>query len=195
MWRALGSEGGTLGSQSGFELQATWLKAKHCWKSCVELGKVAQRQGGFRSMPLQLPAAPSGTPGRLLLAQEDGEAEQALANLARFFERLKEFDQVEKSGNVVAVADYLDALIEEGDDPATDQAGPDEDAVTVSTVHQAKGLEWPGGVPAGSWRRRSSPPQNLKAEGLGLPPAHRPQGDERKRSSRSPKSAACSMWP
>lgn len=132
------------------------------------LSRLAARQGVAAALYAYL--GESGMlPGLLALG---AEGERPLANLARFFDRLKEFDQVEKPGNVIAVADYLDALLEEGDDPATEQAGPEDDAVTVSTVHQAKGLEWPVVFVLGLENERF--PMKRQPAGLGLPPALKP---------------------
>ena len=71
------------------------------------------------------------------------QAERQVANLARFFEKIKTYDQVEKPGSYLSVIQYLDALIEEGDDPPASEADLDADAVAISTVHMSKGLEWP----------------------------------------------------
>ncbi len=141
-----------------------------------ELGKVAVHQGVAPALYKYLQT--SGVLARLLA--EPGDAnERAIANLARFFERLQDFDKVERAGNVPAVVDYLNALLEEGDDPATEQAGPDEDAVTVSTVHQSKGLEWDQvfvvGMDEGHF------PQTMRGGGLTLPPAVLPPPSDKKR--------------
>lgn len=140
-----------------------------------ELGKLAVHQGVAPALYRYLQQ--SGILQKLL-EQADDESERAVANLSRFFERLKDFDKVERSGNVPAVAEYLVSLLEEGDDPATEQAGPDEDAVTVSTVHQSKGLEWPVvfvvGLEEGHF------PQTIKGEGLGLPPSILPPPPDRR---------------
>jgi DNA helicase-2/ATP-dependent DNA helicase PcrA len=78
-----------------------------------------------------------------LLAKAEAGAERQVANLARFFEKIKTYDQVEKPGSYLSVIQYLDALVEEGDDPPAAEAELDADAVAISTVHSAKGLEWP----------------------------------------------------
>jgi DNA helicase-2/ATP-dependent DNA helicase PcrA len=78
-----------------------------------------------------------------LLAQGGDQAERQIANLARFFDRLKTFDQVEKPGNHLSIIEYIESLVSEGEDPPAAEADLDADAVAVSTVHMAKGLEWP----------------------------------------------------
>ena len=172
LWRGLSQP--LLMAEAGFG-EAHVVLGEALLASLRELAKVAQRQGVAAALYSYLQQ--TGTLARLL-KQEDGESERALANLARFFERLSEFDLVEKAGNVVAVAEYLDALIEEGDDPATDQAGPDEDAVTVGTVHQSKGLEWSAVFLPGLEAQKF--PQDRKSEGLTLPAAFRPSLEELK---------------
>jgi DNA helicase II / ATP-dependent DNA helicase PcrA len=177
LWRALGDPGllqaAGLGPDAAAAGQALLGQLR-------ELGKVAVHQGVAPALYSYLQQ--SGVLQRLLNAQDD-QAERSVANLARFFERLKDFDKVERAGNVPAVSDYLDALLEEGDDPASEQAGPDEDAVTVSTVHQAKGLEWPVvfviGMDEGSF------PQTMKGEGLGLPPSVLPAPADRRTHHRA----------
>jgi DNA helicase-2/ATP-dependent DNA helicase PcrA len=64
-------------------------------------------------------------------------------NLAKFFSIIERFSQVARYDRVPWFVDYLDALIEAGDDPPTGEAEWDQDAVNVLTIHQAKGLEFP----------------------------------------------------
>ncbi len=64
-------------------------------------------------------------------------------NLARFFSIVERFAQVARYDRVPWFVDYLDALIEAGDNPPAGEADWDTDAVNVLTIHQAKGLEFP----------------------------------------------------
>jgi DNA helicase-2/ATP-dependent DNA helicase PcrA len=163
LWRALSDS--ALLQEAGLGAEA--LRAGEALHQQLnELGKLAKHQGVAPALYRWLQQ--SGTLEQLL-RQSDEASEHAVANLSRFFERLKDFDKVEKPGNTVAVTDYLNALIEEGDDPATEQAGPDEDAVTVGTVHQAKGLEWDIVYVPGLENEHF--PLKLMPEGLRLPPA------------------------
>lgn len=71
---------------------------------------------------------------------EDGIKVQ---NIAKFFDVIWTFSQVAVEDRVIHFVQYLDLLMEAGDDPGTAEADPDADAVNVMTVHKAKGLEWP----------------------------------------------------
>jgi len=64
-------------------------------------------------------------------------------NLAKLFTIIERFSQVCKYDRVPWFIDYLDALIEAGDNPPVGEAEWDVDAVSVLTIHQAKGLEFP----------------------------------------------------
>ncbi len=64
-------------------------------------------------------------------------------NIARFFQIIERFARVANYDRVPWFIDYLDALIEAGDNPPVGEAEWDEDAVNVLTIHQAKGLEFP----------------------------------------------------
>ncbi len=64
-------------------------------------------------------------------------------NLASFFRIIERFTRVSNYDRVPWFIDYLDALIEAGDNPPVGEADWDEDAVNVLTIHQAKGLEFP----------------------------------------------------
>lgn len=64
-------------------------------------------------------------------------------NLAKLFSIIERFSEVCKYDRVPWFIDYLDALIEAGDNPPVGEAEWDVDAVNVLTIHQAKGLEFP----------------------------------------------------
>ncbi len=84
----------------------------------------------------------SGSLRRLAEAQTPA-AEEALGNIARFFEIVRSQSDLLADDRAVFLAPHLQTLIEAGDDPATADLDPDADAVAVVTVHKAKGLEWP----------------------------------------------------
>ncbi|MDZ7372699.1 MAG: ATP-dependent helicase [candidate division KSB1 bacterium] len=99
-----------------------------------------------------------------------GEAPQAelkVQNLARFFEIVRAFSNTARHDLVPNFVQYLDLLIEAGDDPPTAEADPDVDAVNVLTVHKAKGLEFPVVFVVGLVRDRF--PLRRRAEPLPLP--------------------------
>jgi len=66
-----------------------------------------------------------------------------IQNIAKFFDKVKEFQDIAKVESVMQFVDYLTSLRDAGDDPATIEFDPDLDAVNVMTVHGAKGLEFP----------------------------------------------------
>ncbi len=78
-----------------------------------------------------------------LVATDTPSAEEALQNIARFFEIVRAQSALLADDRAVFVAPHLATLIEAGDDPATAELDPDADAVAVLTVHKAKGLEFP----------------------------------------------------
>jgi DNA helicase-2/ATP-dependent DNA helicase PcrA len=84
----------------------------------------------------------TGTLGRLA-AQDAIAAEEALRNIARFFDIIRAQSSLLADDRATFVARHLQTLIEAGDDPATADLDPDADAVAVLTVHKAKGLEFP----------------------------------------------------
>ena len=84
----------------------------------------------------------SGWLGRLAAA-DTVAAEEALSNVARFFDIIRAQSALLADDRAVFVARHLQTLIQAGDDPPTADIDPDVDAVAVMTVHKAKGLEFP----------------------------------------------------
>ncbi len=84
----------------------------------------------------------TGTIERLSNSESARDA-QRIQNLAKLFSIVERFSRVTRYDRVAWFIDYLDALIEAGDNPAVGDAQWDADAVNVLTIHQAKGLEFP----------------------------------------------------
>lgn len=77
------------------------------------------------------------------LEKRGGVDEQIkIQNIAKFFDKIKEFTDITKGESVHQFVTYLEAVRGAGDDPATVEFDPDLDAVNVMTVHGAKGLEF-----------------------------------------------------
>ncbi|MFL5714904.1 MAG: ATP-dependent helicase, partial [Chloroflexota bacterium] len=78
------------------------------------------------------------------LAETDSVAnEEALSNIARFFDIVRAQSALLADDRAVFLATHLQTLIQAGDDPPTADIDPDANAVAVMTVHKAKGLEFP----------------------------------------------------
>lgn len=83
----------------------------------------------------------TGTVARL--AEGDSLADEERAqNVAKFFAIVRNAGRVLRNDSVPDLVRYLDLLIEAGDDPAAAEVESDVDAVSVLTVHKAKGLEF-----------------------------------------------------
>ncbi len=102
-----------------------------------------------------------------LAATDSTAAEEALSNVARFFEIVRSQSALLADDRAIFIARHLQTLIDAGDDPATAELDPDSDAVAVLTVHKAKGLEFPvvflPGLVAGRF------PGHGRREALSLP--------------------------
>ncbi|MEW5826007.1 MAG: ATP-dependent DNA helicase [Candidatus Bipolaricaulota bacterium] len=83
----------------------------------------------------------TGTLERLSASPQPADA-MRLQNLARLFSIAERFGEVARYDRVTWFVDYLDSLIEAGDNPPVGDALLDADAVQILTVHQAKGLEF-----------------------------------------------------
>ena len=114
-------------------------------------------------------------------------AEEALANIARFFDIVRARSALLVDDRAVFLAPHLSTLIEAGDDPATADPDPDLDAVAVMTIHKAKGLEFPvvvipglaaGKFPSASRRDPLAMPDALVG---GTPPEGDPHLPEERR--------------
>ena len=95
------------------------------------------------------------------------DSDLKVQNIAKFFDIVNNFSQVSHNDKVVNFVNYLDMLIEAGDNPATAEADIDMDAVQVTTVHKAKGLEFPVAFLVGLVHLRF--PHNRQFESLTLP--------------------------
>jgi DNA helicase II / ATP-dependent DNA helicase PcrA len=78
-----------------------------------------------------------------LAATDGARSEEALQNIARFFDIVRGRSALLADDRCSFVAGHLRTLIEAGDDPPTAELDGDAEAVSVLTVHKAKGLEFP----------------------------------------------------
>jgi DNA helicase-2/ATP-dependent DNA helicase PcrA len=76
-------------------------------------------------------------------ATDGARSEEALQNIARFFDVVRAQSALLADDRCSFVAGHLRTLIEAGDDPPTAELDDESDAVAVLTVHKAKGLEFP----------------------------------------------------
>ena len=77
-----------------------------------------------------------------LVSRMDASSEIKIKNIRLFFDKVKGFSDLADDDSIHSFAGYLDLLQQVGDNPATSEAELDEDAVSVLTVHKAKGLEF-----------------------------------------------------
>jgi len=77
-----------------------------------------------------------------LTHSKQSNSDLKVQNIAKFFDIVHNFNFVAQIDRVQNFVQYLDMLVEAGDNPATAEAEIDMDAVHVLTVHKAKGLEF-----------------------------------------------------
>lgn len=69
--------------------------------------------------------------------------ERRVQNIAKFFDRIKNFESEKENSNIFVVSDWLSLMMTMGDSPtAADIDMRDQDAVSILTVHSSKGLEF-----------------------------------------------------
>lgn len=84
--------------------------------------------------------------GYLKSLEEDDNAENnfKIQNISKFFELVKKFEQENKGTTLYEYLDYLEYSVDIGEIPSIDDdVFTEYDAVNISTVHGAKGLEFP----------------------------------------------------
>ncbi|MEK9155946.1 MAG: ATP-dependent DNA helicase [Patescibacteria group bacterium] len=77
-----------------------------------------------------------------LVAKPSIENELKIKNIAKFFDRVTQFNHAAQNKNAVAFVESLTLLQKVGSETAVSELDSDLDAVNVLTVHAGKGLEW-----------------------------------------------------
>lgn len=93
--------------------------------------------------------------------------EQKIKNIARFFELVQSSSRILRDNKPAEFVNYLDLLIQAGDNPAVAEAELEADAVNILTIHKAKGLEFPVVIMASLIDGRF--PSRLRSEPISLP--------------------------
>lgn len=71
------------------------------------------------------------------------EDELKIHNIAKFFDRISEFNHSSDERGVLKFLENLELILEVGDEVISSDIDPEIDAVNILTAHASKGLEWP----------------------------------------------------
>jgi DNA helicase-2/ATP-dependent DNA helicase PcrA len=71
------------------------------------------------------------------------EDELKIHNVAKFFDRIAQFNHSSDERGVLKFLENLELILEVGDEVISSDIDPDIDAVSILTAHASKGLEWP----------------------------------------------------
>jgi len=93
--------------------------------------------------------------------------EEKVRNIAKFFDLVQSSSRVITHNRVPQFVNYLDLLIQAGDNPAVAEAEIDTDAVNILTIHKAKGLEFPVVIMVSLVKMKF--PSNYRKEPIPLP--------------------------
>ena len=96
-------------------------------------------------------------------------AVEKVQNIAKFFEITQHMETTLSVKRVAALVEYLNILMEAGDNPGTAEPDMEADWVQVLTVHKAKGLEFPVVFMVGLVSERF--PRKGRSEDIPLPDA------------------------
>ncbi len=72
------------------------------------------------------------------------ENELKIYNIAKFFDKISQFNHSSQDQSIPAFLNHLETLLDFGEEIAVSDIDPDLDAINILTVHAAKGLEWRG---------------------------------------------------
>jgi DNA helicase II / ATP-dependent DNA helicase PcrA len=116
-----------------------------------------------------------------LTSDESEENEWKVKNISAYFDSLKRFESENETAGVHEYMDYLEYSLEIGESPQVDEAQIVEfDGVNISTIHGAKGLEFPVVFLVNMVNERF--PTRRRSEVLPIPEGlikeHLPEGDE-----------------